>query len=93
MSKVKTDNEIVEVEDINVTVESKEGLGTKVKNGASKIIKSKPVKILGGVALVALCAVGATVLNKKKDFADDDVIDVDDIFDDVEAADIEVTEI
>jgi len=41
------------VENTTVTVVEKEGLGTKIKNGAKKVFSSKPAKIVGGILLAA----------------------------------------
>lgn len=52
MSDKEVRNE-TEVQETNVSVEVKEGFGTKIKNGAKKVFSSKPAKIIGGVLLTA----------------------------------------
>ena len=58
--------EVKEVVDVQVV--EKEGLGTRIKNGAKKVFSSKPAKIVGGVLLAAGGAVvGYSFANRDKD--------------------------
>ena len=65
---MEENNAIETVENVNVVVEEKIGLGTKIKNGAKKVFSSKPAKIVGGVLLAAGGAVvGYSFANRNKD--------------------------
>lgn len=81
--------EIRDFEEIDVEVGKKESFWDKTKSTASKAWNSKPAKVVKGIALVAVGAVGALALSHKS--TDTDVIDpecLDDIL-----ANVDVTEI
>ena len=64
---MEQNNNVVEPKDeVIVTVEKKEGVMSKIGNGAKKVFSSKPAKIVGGILLAAGGAVvGYSVANKK----------------------------
>ena len=66
-------------EPIRVVVEEKDGFFKKCGHGISKFMHSTPGKIIGGIALVSVGAVGAILAvalsGDKDDEADNDVID------------------
>lgn len=80
--------EVKEVVDVQVV--EKEGLGTRIKNGAKKVFSSKPAKIVGGVLLAAGGAVvGYSFANRDKDqdYDYDDYDEVPEVEESVEVAD------
>lgn len=59
---VNVNTEAVEDDEpIRVVVDQKEGFGTKAKNFFGKVVHSTPGKIIGGLGLIALGAVGAVL--------------------------------
>lgn len=68
------DNNINELENTEVTVEVKEGLGKKVVNGVKKHGK----KIAVGAGIAAAGVVGF-LLGKRSSEDDDDYVDIDDV--------------
>lgn len=70
---VNVNTEAVEDDEpIRVVVDQKEGFGTKAKNFFGKVVHSTPGKIIGGLGLVALGAVGAVLAVALKSDDDED---------------------
>ena len=87
---------VTDDETIKVVVEQKEGFGKKLGGFMSKVVHSTPGKIIGGVMLVGLGAVGAVLcVALKCDDGDDDeeeTTDYSDYIVDEEESNEEVTE-
>lgn len=70
---VNVNTEAVEDDEpIRVVVDQKEGFGTKAKDFFGKVVHSTPGKIIGGLGLVALGAVGAVLAVALKSDDDED---------------------
>lgn len=74
---------------INVVCEKDESLWDKTKATASKAWNSKPGKVIKGIGLVAVGAIGALALAGR---SHDDVIDEEGFNEIISSDDVEVTE-
>ena len=95
---VNVNTEAVEDDEpIRVVVDQKEGFGTKAKNFFGKVVHSTPGKIIGGLGLIALGAVGAVLAvaltsDDDEDKDEEETNDYEQYIVDEEDRDEEVTE-